>query len=916
MRRCAALTGDGAVPAMAVAAALALSSGAARPDPPFDGEVEVAGCAEYAVAPDGARCHVLPDDRLVLWAGGASAVDVHGHRRGPSQRPLDGGVQVDIRVGDPDRPVVLSIRQGDARRSRWTLRLARWARAEAVTGAFTQLRAGRGAEALAALDRAWDGLPPAERARAMMIRADVSNARGERDAALALRARAALTAEEAGFFSRAVQQRMALVHGHLYGRRDLVQARAHLMAARHAPADATSRVRLDLARGWLAEESGSVAAALDAYEAAARRSARVSAADTAWVARLQRAKLLGRIGRFEESRDLFRALVPAAGAQPACERAAFWNSFAWMQIGAHDAAMAARPGEGPIEQLAQVAALYAGPCRDGAARLANLRLNQALAHLQAGKLAEAHRFLDGAQAATGDRRLYVELGRHEIQARIALAAGDPAAALASYDALDDLAARTLAVEARWRAAVGRARALMALDRRREGIAAYLRAEEHLEDQLAGLTIGEGRGRFLAAREGATGELLEALLSAGQTARAVSAARRARVRNIALLDGARRLAALSPQKRRDWDGAVGDFLRRRDALERDAARSWTLAASEAAASRDHQRRLAAQARAALSRALDLLLRSPGTPHAPRPPDAGEVILGYHPAAGGDWLGYAASATRTMVHRIRLADLAAASPAEQAAALLEPFAPLIARARRVTALPYGELAAIDLHALPFQGQPLIAARPVVYSLDLGGAPIDRAAAGDPRAAVLVADPQGNLPRARQEADAALPYMKRHYARVTPLLGAAAGPSGERLRELLRGASLFHYAGHARFDGADGMSSELSLNGAASLGVPEVLALEPPPRRVVLLGCQTAVGERRGGADLGLAQAFLLAGSETVLATARTVSDATAGALTSRLYAASESELGAAMQQAQLALGRDLPGSDWQAFRVMVR
>ena len=47
---------------------------------------------------------------------------------------------------------------------------------------------------------------------------------------------------------------------------------------------------------------------------------------------------------------------------------------------------------------------------------------------------------------------------------------------------------------------------------------------------------------------------------------------------------------------------------------------------------------------------------------------------------------------------------------------PFSAQIEAATGITLLPHGPLREIDLHMLPLDGQPLLAQRPVRYSLDL--------------------------------------------------------------------------------------------------------------------------------------------------------------------------------------------------------
>jgi CHAT domain-containing protein len=98
--------------------------------------------------------------------------------------------------------------------------------------------------------------------------------------------------------------------------------------------------------------------------------------------------------------------------------------------------------------------------------------------------------------------------------------------------------------------------------------------------------------------------------------------------------------------------------------------------------------------------------------------------------------------------------------------------------------------------------------------------------------------------------------------------------------------------------------------------VLALAPTPRTVVLAGCET--GASVGDADgLGLAQAFLVAGSEEVLAPTRRVPDALAAELSRALDESGDpsSSLAVRARSAMLALKAKDPDGAWTAFRVLV-
>jgi CHAT domain-containing protein len=247
-----------------------------------------------------------------------------------------------------------------------------------------------------------------------------------------------------------------------------------------------------------------------------------------------------------------------------------------------------------------------------------------------------------------------------------------------------------------------------------------------------------------------------------------------------------------------------------------------------------------------------------------------------------------------------------------------------------LAHGPLWPVDSHALPFAGDVLLAGREVVYSLDLprrrGGDVGGGLGDGGMRSALVIADPEGDLPGARREAAAVAPLLA-HFLEVDRLSGAEA--TGPALRGRLAGAGLLHYAGHGVSAGWD---SRLPLAARGALTVDDVLVLDPGPRLVVLSGCETAAVPADTPAEgMGLAHAFLIAGAEAVVATVRRVPDDASSALVAGFYRelAGGGTPAAALRRAQLErarlekarlekarLEKAQPGGDpaWASFRVI--
>jgi CHAT domain-containing protein len=212
-------------------------------------------------------------------------------------------------------------------------------------------------------------------------------------------------------------------------------------------------------------------------------------------------------------------------------------------------------------------------------------------------------------------------------------------------------------------------------------------------------------------------------------------------------------------------------------------------------------------------------------------------------------------------------------------------------------------------------VLAARlPVVYALDLAVAPA--VAAPVERRALVVADPRGDLPGAAAEAVAVRRVLQSGPQpwRTDELAEGAA--SADEVRRRLVTTELFHYAGHGSFAGLGGWDSSLLLAKDTRLTLGDLLALDRLPRWVVLSGCDTGRSTAEAPvAGLGLAHAFLLAGSRAVIASTRPTDDRTLPAFFAELYRQwqREPDLAAALQRAQLAWRQRTPTADWASFRL---
>jgi tetratricopeptide (TPR) repeat protein len=678
-----------------------------------------------------------------------------------------------------------------------------------------------------------------------------------------------------------------------------------------AGAPAESRCLEAFSRSLLAEREGDYRSALDHFETAVEIAERVKLTRYHWLASQELGLLLHKMGRFREAARLFERLRQNPQSKDPCDFADLLSNEAWSALLARDAGEAI---EDPTPLLEQALENYSACKRVKPEYLANVFLNLATAHLQEGRLAETQHFLNRAHEIEPDPPLSHTLWWMDLEARMALLGGRPAAARALFGHLEELALAASSPENSLRAVFGQAQSQDALANPTAALETLRKAEALLDEQSLQIPMHQGRETFLATRQGIVSLHLRILLDQDRNVEALGVARHSRSRVLRQLEHGDRLAALPPERRTRWVDLLTEYQERRAALEERAKDDWRLPPD--------QLRHEQAARAAESQGLKVLLDeaflvlgSSGEPSGegeePRAPRPGELSLTYHPLAKG-WVGFASDGKTVKARRFDLPPDLLSRPEELSQRLLLPFQASIRQARRLRILSSGPLESVDFHALPFDGDILLAGRPVAYGLDL---PISTVSARAPgRHALLVADPRGDLPGTLDEARAVRQILESGSWVTQELKSTAA--TAEAVRGRLATADLLHYAGHGTYSGFGGWESDLLLADDTRLTLGDFLALDRVPAWVVLSGCDTG----RSSADtpvesLGLAHAFLLAGSRSVVASTRLADDRKVPGFLAELYRQwnRDPDLAVALQRAQLSWRKRHSGMDWAGFRL---
>ncbi|MGZ3451954.1 MAG: CHAT domain-containing protein [Polyangiales bacterium] len=846
---------------------------APAPAPVAQPNVEISGCASLATAP--LRCELGADRtvRLVISSPGVA----------PSIAPAE---RSPVTRGERLR-IVVPRETSELRVGSWSVTIVDPPKIQAIEDARALREARKLDEAEAKLASFLVDAKGEPRARALSMHARIALARGKLEDAVT-RFREAIALHRS-LHRRSDEVDDAFALAFLYSDRSQRFADARAVLAELDALDdyPDGAARKPYYAGTIALGAGDLRSAIHDLRDARARSERLTLAKLVSLSEQALALALSRSGKGNEALTLLQgSLARDKETLTACASADLSTNIGWVSLLMRDAETAAHD---PVPPLEAALALYSGPCADPLDK-ANVLLNLALAAVLRGtfdaaaaRLAEARVALQ--QESPGPQ---LALWMAELDGRIALGKGDTKTALTAFARQRLLASSTFAADAEWRAVVGTGEALEAKGDDTGALAAYREAESLLDRASVDVAVLDARDAFLGDREKSARLLVDLLVRKDRGPEALAAARTARSRSIAALFRQGRVASLAPDARARWESLLAKYRKERAELDREADGDWKLPNDRLAEVRAARKEREASLRSTVDDAFALVAR--GTVALPEI-EEGDVLLLQFPARSG-FVGFAADKSGVTVSR---------------AEGLAPFRDKLATAKRIRVLPYGARHAIDVHALPFEGELLIDRAPVVYALDLAGAKHV-----PPEGALLVADPTGDLPAARAEADV---VAKAFTTNLTSLRGTAA--TTEAVLHALPKASLFHYAGHAIYVGDDPWESVLPLSNG-KISIVDVLALSSAPRIVSLFACESGRTVTRGE-GLGLAQSFLAAGAEIVIASTRDVADGLAAELAREMYGNVGSPLltdvPTSLRRAQIALRKREPAWDWAAFRAFV-
>lgn len=635
-----------------------------------------------------------------------------------------------------------------------------------------------------------------------------------------------------------------------------------------------------------------------------------------------KAQILAFLGRHAEAEALRKQHLADTNIENPCIVGHWSNNSGWDRLMIREREISADSPD-PRPLLLEAADVFVHRC---AIRqqwwLANIHVNLALAEAQLGDTRTAQHYLDIARNQSEPLDGDVAEWANEVEARIAMGHGELnrawqlwCSAAPDQDCLPragEEATPTLGpeVSAEIRSLALFGRAQIALSRADPTTAErlLLTARDELDEQARFVPLGEGKSTFVGNRSKASRYLAELYV---QTGRLEEAARELRRASAQILSVFQTIDAIDPVD----DTQRGARLAR---LQKFHAARATLAEKSAELQWAPTDRLDGlkeeiqEAQKTATKVLDELASNQKTNlHIPSHPPPDELWLLLAPI-GNKW--GAIWQWEAQAIYVPLPELTPPRSADDLATLLLPPVAAILKSKshlRVTAI--GDAAGIDIHVLPWQDLPL--QNQIVVDYWVAGTK-PAAEARKEANALIVSDPSEDLQFARQFCKVAASLWQLSDTVPDVICGEHAARNS--ILEKLTNSAVLVYSGHARKGGMDGRNAAMLVAEKAEISAADLIAQPQLPPWVVLSACEAAETHRESIAPgPGIAQAFLLGGSQMVIAAVRPVNDRCASEWTERLLKhwsqPTQENLWAAYLSASDRLRTEEPECDFGMFRV---
>ena len=629
-------------------------------------------------------------------------------------------------------------------------------------------------------------------------------------------------------------------------------------------------------------------------------------------------QLLIRSGLTEKAVTKRRELVEQVPhAWTKCRLSKYYNGLGWAQIKLLESTPASSTANSvnPLPSLQRSLQLLESSCPKSISDKVTIILNLSKAYYLAEQTSEASFQLSNIFKLKANLNYAQTLEFLELQGLLALKNGKVNESIEHFEKLLTLAKKVKYSEFTIDALVGKAKSYEMSGRYLDAIEHYKKAEQVIFDEFINIPMTSSQPYFLSSKMNFSYAYVDLLVRLNRTKEAMTVARRFRARWI---DSIHRVTQRSLSRvihEKEWVATIGQIRKLRKSIIAQQSLEWSIPFDQV----DHAKRRLAEEKLALSNLFDKSIRLVNNAvgyeeSAQTTPKKGELFLFFY-AINDSFIGFASNSSIIKSHTISFDKASTLSAIDLANEWVSIFEKEFEDADKIKIFPFGLMKKVDFQTLPYKNDILLAHKSISYGVDLKILDLNKKPSPKSIRSLIVANSLGDLKETEKEAYT-LAKLTKGYDWNTQTL-TSNQVVYDSLKSKLEKAQHFHYAGHVNQARSNVFQHHFPLSNNAEMDGADILMLRQVPTWVVLSACNSALNNNNISAQsIGLAHAFIIAGSKKVVATVRPVLDKQASHIMQKFYLQwmKSDDFEQAFRKTQLNLLKTQPEHDWAAFRLV--
>ncbi|WP_185964548.1 CHAT domain-containing protein [Aliikangiella marina] len=626
-------------------------------------------------------------------------------------------------------------------------------------------------------------------------------------------------------------------------------------------------------------------------------------------------KILIESGRIEKAVEIRKSLLSNNLEQ--CKKALYLDGLGWAKLQQADSFQNSNKAhlKESINTLKQAISITEADCKTRDSLKVNILINLAMAYVHDQDFERAQATVERINQLKSKLSYQQKLDLQEIQGQLHLNSDKLHQALNSFNALLKYSEALKYSKSTIKSLVGLAQTYERLGESNAAIKHYEHASELVFNHSLTVPISSSQPNFISNLSNFSHKYVEFLYRNNRIEDALRVSRKFRANWMQDLFRFSQINSQNLNNNATWIATLKRIRQIRNDIVEHQSIIWTLPKDRIhlsdTALLEKKKELAKLFDLAVSIVNQTAIKDGVNLLAPR---KNELYLFFYPTING-WLGFAQSDNEISTHLVTNQQATNLSTQELAQQWIDSFATKISQVEDLKIYPFGALKNVDFQSLNYKKDLLINHKNVHYGVDLVRPSNMQPERGDSINSLIVANSLGDLKETENEATTITRFTKQ--VNWQSHLLKTQETQFTLVKNQLERSQHFHYAGHIFKDKNQSTQYILPLADNAYLDINDIIILKQAPRWVVLSACNSAKSSFSAIAEsVGLAQAFIISGSEKVIASSRPVLDEQANVLMTKFYKKwiSSGDFSASFRKTQIELIKEDPEADWLAFRIL--